>query len=30
MQHKMLELEIGLKIGPEIGLGTEIKGFQLP
>jgi hypothetical protein len=30
MQHKMLELEIGLKIGPKIGLGIENKGFQFP
>jgi hypothetical protein len=30
MQHKMLELEIGLKIGPKIGVGIENKGFQFP
>jgi hypothetical protein len=30
MQHKMLELEIGLKIGLKTSLGIENKGFQFP
>jgi hypothetical protein len=30
MQHKMLELEIDLKIGPKIGLGIKNKSFQFP
>jgi hypothetical protein len=30
MQHKMLELEIGLKVWPKTGLGIENKGFQFP
>jgi hypothetical protein len=30
MQHKMLVLEIVLKIGAKIGLGIENKGFQFP
>jgi len=30
MQHKMLELEIGLKIGPKIRLRIENKCFQFP